>query len=47
MYGLAVAGGKGVQEVLTNLLADMDLTMALAGKKSVAEIDRSMLRKTM
>lgn len=43
IYGLAVAGKKGVKEVIRNLLADFDLTMALSGKKSIAEIDRSLL----
>lgn len=43
MYGLAVAGEKGVKQVIRNLLADFDLTMALSGKKSIAEIDRSSL----
>ncbi|TFJ91769.1 lactate 2-monooxygenase [Lentibacillus salicampi] len=46
MYGLAVAGGKGVQEVLKNIIADMDLTMGLAGQKSMAELDRKILNKT-
>lgn len=43
IYGLAVAGQKGVKEVIRNLLADFDLTMALSGISSVSEIDRSLL----
>ena len=43
IYGLAVAGQKGVKEVIRNLLADFDLTMALSGRKSAADIDRSLL----
>lgn len=43
MYGLAVAGEQGVNEVLRNLLADTDLTMALSGCPSVAELNRSFL----
>lgn len=43
MYGLAVGGEKGVAQVIRNLWADFDLTMALAGKKSVSEIDRGTL----
>ena len=31
VYGLALAGQRGVQEVIRNLLADFDLTMGLAG----------------
>ena len=40
VYGLGVAGEDGVLEVLRNLSADFDLTMGLAGCKSVAEIGR-------
>jgi lactate 2-monooxygenase len=39
-YALAVAGEAGVRELLHNLIADLDLTMGLAGRRSVAEIDR-------
>ncbi len=45
MYGLAVAGEEGVREVLQNMLADTDLTLALAGERSVRELNRSNLRK--
>jgi isopentenyl diphosphate isomerase/L-lactate dehydrogenase-like FMN-dependent dehydrogenase len=37
-YGLAVGGEEGVRDVLTNLLADLDLTLAMAGCASVAEL---------
>jgi lactate 2-monooxygenase len=37
-YALAVAGEEGVRETLENFQADFDLTMGLAGCKSVAEI---------
>jgi isopentenyl diphosphate isomerase/L-lactate dehydrogenase-like FMN-dependent dehydrogenase len=37
-YGLAVGGEEGVRDVLLNLLADLDLTLALAGCASVAEL---------
>ncbi|MGB0524618.1 MAG: lactate 2-monooxygenase [Flammeovirgaceae bacterium] len=43
VYGLAIAGALGVQEILKNFLADLELTMALAGCKSIAEINRDML----
>jgi lactate 2-monooxygenase len=43
MYGLAVAGEPGVREVLLNLVADLDLTLALSGYASCAELDRSAL----
>jgi lactate 2-monooxygenase len=42
-YGLAVAGEQGVRDVLLNLLADFDLTMALSGYKSCSELDSSSL----
>lgn len=29
---------RGVKEVLQNMIADMDITMALAGEKSVSEL---------
>jgi lactate 2-monooxygenase len=38
VYGLALAGEAGVREVIQNLEADFDLTMGLAGCRSVAEI---------
>jgi isopentenyl diphosphate isomerase/L-lactate dehydrogenase-like FMN-dependent dehydrogenase len=41
--GLAVAGEHGVREVLLNLIADLDLTLGLAGFASFAEVDRSCL----
>lgn len=45
MYGLALAGEEGVKQVLRNLLADFDLTMALSGKRSVDELNRDLLKK--
>jgi isopentenyl diphosphate isomerase/L-lactate dehydrogenase-like FMN-dependent dehydrogenase len=38
VYGLALDGENGVREVLRNFVAELDLTMGLAGCKSVAEI---------
>jgi lactate 2-monooxygenase len=38
MWGLAVAGEAGVREVIRNFIADFDLTMGLAGCRSIAEI---------
>jgi lactate 2-monooxygenase len=43
-YGLAVAGETGVREVVRNHIAELDVTMALAGHRSVAEIRRDSLR---
>ncbi|MDR6905681.1 lactate 2-monooxygenase [Agromyces sp. 3263] len=43
-YGLAVAGETGVREVVRNHLAELDLTMALAGHRSIGGIGRDSLR---
>ena len=43
-YGLAVAGSEGVREVVRNHIAELDLTMGLAGHRSVAEIGPDSLR---
>ena len=40
VYGLAIAGEVGVREVIANVLAEFDLTMGLAGCRSVREIGR-------
>jgi lactate 2-monooxygenase len=42
-YALAVGGRRGVEALMQNLLAEIDLTLALAGGHSVAELDRSWL----
>jgi lactate 2-monooxygenase len=43
VYGLTLGGAAGVHEVLRNFMADFDLTMGLAGCRSVAEISRQSL----
>jgi len=43
VYGLGVAGKSGVEHALRCLLADVDLTMAMAGIGSVADIDAAVL----
>ncbi len=43
MWGLAVAGEEGVRDVLLNLAADLDLTMALSGYTCCRELDASAL----
>ncbi len=45
-WGLAVAGEQGVRDVLLNLLADFDLTLALSGHTSCNELDDSLLYKS-
>ncbi|HQQ98936.1 MAG TPA: lactate 2-monooxygenase [Cyclobacteriaceae bacterium] len=43
VYGLTLAGEAGVHEVLRNLMSDFDLTMGLAGCRSLGEVNRSTL----
>ncbi len=38
VYGLALAGEEGVAEVLRNLVAELDLTMALTGCRTLADL---------
>ncbi len=38
VYGLALAGEEGVRDVVRNLRADFDLTLALSGHTSAAEL---------
>ncbi len=42
-YALAVGGQRGVEVLLENLMAEIDLTLALAGAHSVRDLDRSWL----
>ena len=42
-YGLAVGGEAGVRDVLENLIADIDLTLGLAGCASFADLSPSNL----
>lgn len=46
-YGLALAGEQGVTEVIGNLLADVDLTLGLAGCNSWTKVTRDCLVKTL
>jgi lactate 2-monooxygenase len=43
MWGLAVAGQAGVERVIHNLAAEVDLTMALCGARRFADIDASLV----
>lgn len=42
--GLALAGEDGVREVLRNHVAELDITLGLAGRTAVADLDPSTLR---
>ena len=43
MWGLAVGGEKGVRHVLENFIADIDLTLGLAGYTSFAQLNQHTL----
>jgi len=43
LYGLAVAGADGVAGVVNLLRAELEMAMALTGRPSIANIDRSVL----
>ena len=43
MWGLALGGQEGVEQVLRGLLADLEVTMGLAGLSSVKDMKKSIL----
>src|SRR5262249_47738729 len=43
VYGLALAGERGVRDVVLNVLAELDLTMGLSGCRDLQEVTRGML----
>jgi isopentenyl diphosphate isomerase/L-lactate dehydrogenase-like FMN-dependent dehydrogenase len=43
IYGLAVAGERGVAAVLDHLVTDIDKTMAMTGASTIADLDESVL----
>lgn len=43
VYGLAIAGEAGVREVIRNVIAELDLTLALCGYASVSELGRASI----
>ena len=45
IYGLALDGAAGVQAVLENILAEVDLTLALSGLTAVSELGPGLLRR--
>jgi lactate 2-monooxygenase len=44
VYGLALAGEAGVAAVIANLIAELDLTLGLAGHRRIGDLDRSQLQ---
>ena len=45
VYGLAVAGERGVREVVRNVVAELDLTLGLAGGRSLADLPPAVARR--
>ena len=43
MYGLALGGWMGVQAVFQHLDAELEMTMRLAGARTIAEISKNYL----
>jgi 4-hydroxymandelate oxidase len=43
LYALAVAGAEGVSAAVSTLLTELKMTMALLGRPTVAQIDRSII----
>ena len=46
VYGLGLGGEAGVRHVLRSVLADLDLTLALSGNRTPAELSADTLRRT-
>ena len=45
LWGLVLDGRAGVETVLRMLLAELDLTLALSGHATPAELDRGLLQR--
>jgi L-lactate dehydrogenase (cytochrome) len=45
-YGLAVGGAPGVEAVIRQLLAEVDLTLALCGGSSIRELDTGLISES-
>jgi L-lactate dehydrogenase (cytochrome) len=45
-YGLAVGGAAGVEAVIRQLLAEVDLTLALCGGSSIRELDAGLISES-
>ena len=43
MWALALGGQDGVEHVIRGILADLEVTMALAGRPRLSDLDRSIL----
>lgn len=47
VYALAVAGEAGVKRAVSNLIAELDISMANAGRRSISSLDASLLVQTI
>lgn len=47
VYGLAIGGEHGVREVIQNILAEFDLTMALAGCATLEDVANATLERVI
>jgi isopentenyl diphosphate isomerase/L-lactate dehydrogenase-like FMN-dependent dehydrogenase len=45
LYGLAAAGEAGVRHCIDILAEELQMTMALCGARTIAELDRSLIRR--
>jgi isopentenyl diphosphate isomerase/L-lactate dehydrogenase-like FMN-dependent dehydrogenase len=43
IYGLALGGADGVRQVIENIVAELDLTMALLGLPTIKDLSRDVL----
>ena len=46
LWGLAVAGAAGAQDVLDMLKRELELAMAISGRPTLADIDASLIRRS-
>ena len=43
LFGLTVGGAEGVRKVIDTLRLELEMAMALSGRRSLAEIDSSLI----
>ncbi len=44
-YAMAVAGEIGVQEVINHLIAETELQLAISGRSSIQDVDKTLIIK--
>ncbi len=45
IYGLALDGADGARDAVANIIAELDLTLALSGLRSIEEVTRDVLQR--